>query len=128
LPVLVEALGPGVVTNLARTAKLIAADVTYLDELAAAHVDGGDPLAADLAALPAALRSRILRDFALRLGAAGGALSTAHIDALDALVTDWHGQGPVALPGGIQVTRRDGRLSGPGTSTGTHAGSHPPAG
>ena len=30
--------------------------------------------------------------------------------ALDTLVVDWHGQGPTHLPGGIEVTRRDGRL------------------
>jgi len=107
LPVLVEALGADVVPNLARTA---------------------EPVCADLAALPAALRTRVLRAFALRLGAAPGALATAHIDALDALVVGWHGQGAVALPGGILVTRRAGRLTGPGTSAGTPAESHPPAG
>jgi tRNA(Ile)-lysidine synthase len=121
LPVLVEALGADVVTNLARTARLIAADTALLDELAAAHSGAPEPACADLAALPAALRTRVLRDFALRLGAPGGTLAAAHIDALDALVVDWHGQGPVALPGGILVTRRAGRLTGPGTSTGTPA-------
>jgi hypothetical protein len=25
-------------------------------------------------------------------------------------VVSWHGQGPVALPGGIRVARQDGRL------------------
>jgi tRNA(Ile)-lysidine synthase len=128
LPVLVEALGADVVANLARTARLVAADLTCLDELAAAHSGDPEPVCADLAALPAALRTRVLRDFALRLGAPAGALATAHIDALDALVVDWHGQGAVALPGGILVTRRAGRLTGPGTSTGTPAESHPPAG
>ncbi|OLB64251.1 MAG: tRNA lysidine(34) synthetase TilS [Actinobacteria bacterium 13_2_20CM_2_72_6] len=128
LPVLVEALGADVVPNLARTARLVAADTAYLDELAAAVVPTGEPVCADLAALPAALRTRVLRAFALRLGAAPGALATAHIDALDALVVGWHGQGAVALPGGILVTRRAGRLTGPGTSAGTPAESHPPAG
>jgi tRNA(Ile)-lysidine synthase len=128
LPVLVEALGPDVVTNLARTARLLAADTALLDELAAAAAPAGEPVVADLLALPPALRTRVLRDFALRLGAPAGALSTVHLDALDALVVSWHGQGPVALPGGIQVTRRDGRLTGPGTSTGTRSASHPPAG
>jgi tRNA(Ile)-lysidine synthase len=125
LPVLVQTLGPDVVPNLARTARLVAADVTYLDSLA---VHSGEPVCADLATYPVALRTRILRRFALGLGAHPGALSTVHIDALDALVMDWRGQGPVALPGGILVTRRAGRLTGPGTSTGTPAESHPPAG
>jgi tRNA(Ile)-lysidine synthase len=128
LPVLVEALGPDVVTNLARTARLVAADTALLDDLAAAAAPPGEPRVADLAALPPALRSRVLRDYALRLGAPGGALATVHIDALDALVVGWRGQGPVDLPGGIRVTRRDGRLSGCGTSTGTRVESPPPAG
>ena len=125
LPELVEALGPDVIPNLARSARLIAADTALLDELAAAHT--GEPSVADLATLPIALRTRVLRNFALRLGAPAGALSTVHLDALDALVVAWRGQGPVALPGGIHVMRRDGRLTS-GTSTGTRAASAPPAG
>jgi len=81
-----------------------------------------------VAELPLEQQALVLRAFALRLGAAPGALATAHIDALDALVVGWHGQGAVALPGGILVTRRAGRLTGPGTSAGTPAESHPPAG
>ena len=130
LPLLVELLGPDVVPNLARTARLVAADVAALDALAAAaDVAEGDGLSVQaLAALPVAVRTRILRAFALRLGAPGGALAATHIDALDALVTRWRGQGPVALPGGIEVSRRGGRLTGPETSTGTRAESSPAAG
>jgi tRNA(Ile)-lysidine synthase len=29
---------------------------------------------------------------------------------VDALVTDWHGQGPVALPAALEAGRRSGRL------------------
>jgi tRNA(Ile)-lysidine synthase len=129
LPVLAELLGPDVVPNLARTARLVAADVTALDALAAAvDIPERGLAVAELAGLPVALRTRVLRAFVLRLGVPGGALATAHLDALDSLVMDWRGQGPVALPGGIQVSRRDGWLSGPGTSTGTRAESPPPAG
>jgi tRNA(Ile)-lysidine synthase len=116
------------VDNLARTAKLIADDVAALDALAAAVDVAGDLEVAGLALLAPAVRTRVLRAFALRLGAPGGALSARHIDALDNLVTAWRGQGPVALPGGIEVSRRAGRLCGPGTSPGTRAESHPPAG
>jgi tRNA(Ile)-lysidine synthase len=40
----------------------------------------------------------------------GGALQAAHLDALDALVVAWRGQGAVALPGGVRVGRVAGRL------------------
>jgi tRNA(Ile)-lysidine synthase len=115
LPVLCDLLGPDVVDNLARTARLVADDVLALDGLAEAAAwpltdpDGSLHVSA-LRELPAALRTRILRRFALRLGAPGAALSSKHIDALDALVSDWHGQGPAALPGGIWVARQESRL------------------
>jgi tRNA(Ile)-lysidine synthase len=115
MPTLVDALGADVVTNLARTAALVAHDVTALDEIAAAATTDivapdGSATCAGLAVLPSAIRTRVIRSFALGLGTSGGALSRSHIAALDALVMAWHGQGPVSLPGGIQVARRDGRL------------------
>ena len=60
--------------------------------------------------MAAAIRTRVLHSWAKRLGAPGSALSHRHVAALDALVTDWHGQGAVALPGGILVARREGLL------------------
>jgi tRNA(Ile)-lysidine synthase len=112
---LVEVLGADVVANLARTAGLLASDVTALDDIAEhATVDvttaDGALVCAGLAALPPAVRTRVLRSFALGLGAPGGSLASTHVSALDALVVSWHGQGAVALPGGIQVARREGRL------------------
>ncbi len=115
LPALVDALGPAVVGNLARTATLLAADAAALDALAADALAGArvpDGLAvAALHALPTAVRSRVLHAWARELGAPSAALSHRHVVALDALVTDWHGQGPVHLPGGIPVRRHGGVLS-----------------
>ena len=53
-----------------------------------------------------------------------GALHRVHVLAVDALVTDWHGQGPVALPGGVAARRACGRLAlGPApASSREHAG------
>jgi tRNA(Ile)-lysidine synthase len=102
------------VANLARTARLLAQDTELLDALAdkafaeALDHDGLDVGA--LAAMPAALRGRVLHQFARSLGAPGSALSSRHVAALDALVTDWHGQGAVSLPSGIRVARRGSRL------------------
>jgi tRNA(Ile)-lysidine synthase len=115
-PALVDALGPGVVRNLARAAALAAADAAALDSLAAAAAvdaaDGNGGLrVAALADLPAALRTRVLHAWARELGASGSALSARHVDALDALVTRWRGQGAVALPGALHVIRHEGRLT-----------------
>ncbi|WFE51372.1 tRNA lysidine(34) synthetase TilS [Micromonospora sp. WMMD1155] len=116
LPALVRALGPGVVDNLARTARLVAADNAALDEVVAAaltaarHPDGGLS-APTLLALPPAVRGRVLHSWARELGALPGALSHRHVSALDALVTAWRGQGPADLPGGVRVLRRADRLS-----------------
>ncbi|MEV0152593.1 tRNA lysidine(34) synthetase TilS [Micromonospora sp. NPDC050686] len=119
LPQLVRVLGPGVVENLARTARLVAADTVALDELAAtalaaARVAEGGLSVAALAELPPAVRTRVLHAWARELGAPPAALSHRHVGALDALVIDWHGQGAVHLPGGLEVVRRAGRLVGAG--------------
>ncbi|HEY7176431.1 MAG TPA: tRNA lysidine(34) synthetase TilS, partial [Micromonosporaceae bacterium] len=116
LPLLTELLGAGVVPNLARTAGLVAADSSALDDWATAAAveayaaDDGSLRVEALAEMPAAIRTRVLRVFALRLGTTPSALSRAHIAALDALVVAWRGQGAVALPGGILVARRDAAL------------------
>ncbi len=114
MPALREALGDGVVGNLARAARLAAADEAVLGGLARralAKVSAGDSL--DVAALsdyPAAIRTRVLHRWALSLGCSGSALSARHIDALDALLTAWSGQGAVHLPGDFRVRRTSRRL------------------
>lgn len=121
LPLLEAELGPGVAAALARTAQLARADADALDEWAvlayaelAAGWDGGaserELDVADLATMPPAVRARVLRLAALDAGAAAGALAAVHIAAVDALVIDWSGQGPVNLPGGVAASRRYGRL------------------
>jgi tRNA(Ile)-lysidine synthase len=110
LPALVNALGSGVVANLATTARLIAADTEHLDQLArsalAGCLDGESLSVARLRTLPDPVRTRVLHSWALSLGATGSALSHRHIRALDTLVTGWQGQGPTMLPGDIEVCRR----------------------
>jgi len=113
LPELEDTLGPGVVAGLARSARLVRADADLLDALAAdvrTAVTSGDGSldALALAKEPAALRSRALHAWAAAL--CGGAPTASHVEALDALVVAWAGQGSVALPGGVQVGRVAGRL------------------
>ena len=108
LPLLEDVLGGGVAAALARTADQVRADNDHLDDLAAAiRTD----VAADLAALPAALRTRVLRRSALEAGARPDELSALHVGELDRLVTDWHGQTRVELPGAVSCRRADGRLT-----------------
>ncbi|WP_433612978.1 tRNA lysidine(34) synthetase TilS [Dactylosporangium sp. CA-139114] len=112
---LVAALGDGVVGNLARTARLVGADSAYLDGLAAEALNGalddaGGLAVADLRRMPGPIRSRVLHAWALRLGVPGTDLSHRHVDALDALIVRWRGQGAVALPGALFVSRAAGRL------------------
>lgn len=113
LPQLIEVLGAGVVANLARTAALVADDTAALDELAERALSVArvpDGLAVDvLLVQPAAIRTRVLRLYAAEVGA--NALSQRHIAALDALVSDWHGQGAVGLPGGVRVGRSGGLVA-----------------
>jgi len=115
LPALAAALGPGVPAALARTARLLRADADLLDELAAEAAgrlaDGEPGLPADaVAALPDALRGRVLRWAAIEAGCQPGSLTERHVTELDALVTNWHGQRWADLPGGLRGMRRYGRL------------------
>lgn len=109
------AIGPGVIAGLSRSARLLRSDAEYLDELAAACladvVDAKATLDAQaLARQPLAIRGRALRSWALQRGASSGALTAQHIARLDALLTDWRGQGAVYLPGPVIVARQAGRL------------------
>jgi tRNA(Ile)-lysidine synthase len=115
LPVLEKSLGRGVVEALARTAQLSRDDADALDQWAAdaeraAVADGGGLDAQRLSALPAAVRRRVLRRAAIAAGAPAGSLFARHIEETDRLLTDWRGQKPLNLPGGVVARRRNGRL------------------
>lgn len=109
-----EDLGPGLVEGLVRTAALARQDADHLDGLARDIVGrlGAGPWAVnDLQPLPVALRSRVWRLLTAGAGAMASDVGAGHVASLDALLTDWHGQGPVDLPGGLQVSRRDGLVA-----------------
>ncbi|HTL24293.1 MAG TPA: tRNA lysidine(34) synthetase TilS [Mycobacteriales bacterium] len=93
-----------VTDGLARSAALLREDADALDAL----VEPTDDVAALAAMLPA-LRARALKRWAEER--CGRSVTGAHVQALRALVEDWHGQGPVALPGGGRVSRAAGRLA-----------------
>lgn len=109
-----QAVGRDVAPNLARTAALARADADLLDELIQNHdkyaqmcpytddlresvtsVAGTLPVGA-LARLPDALRWRKIKAW---LEECGAQPAMEHVFAVDALVTNWRGQGPIDVPG-----------------------------
>ena len=128
LPVLEAELGPGVAAALARTARAARDDADALDALAGdlgAALTGADGSlgCAELAAAPAALRRRLLRAAAVAAGSPAADTGAGHVDALDRLLLDWHGQDGVDLPGGLRAIRAAGRLViGRGPGAGPRAG------
>lgn len=114
IPTLEKNLGPGISAALARTASLLRDDADALDQLAEAEFVAHDPLSLDISRLeklPKAIRTRVLRLAIYAAGAPSGSLSADHITPIESLITDWSGQGPSDLPGGVRVSRISGRLS-----------------
>src|SRR3954454_17172397 len=109
LPALEEALGPGIVESLARSAGLLRDDADALDEWTDKALADGLVLSA-LTALPTAVRTRVLRRAAIAAGAPAGALTARHVSEMDRLVHDWHGQGVFSLPGVLVAERAYDRL------------------
>jgi tRNA(Ile)-lysidine synthase len=111
LPALEAALGPGVAQALARTAGQLRADAEALEAcLPQRPVPSVPLLTNDLSGLPEAIRTRVLRSAAIEAGCPPGALSARHVRRLDELVTSWHGQRWVDLPGKVRAERREGEL------------------
>ncbi|MFC9993121.1 tRNA lysidine(34) synthetase TilS [Nocardia sp. NPDC127526] len=117
LPLLEDVLGGGVAAALARTAAHLQEDGAVLDtlaaELLAAALDGETLSLETLATAPPALRRRVVRAWLLERGAKS--LTDNNLRAVDALITNWRGQGGVAvggLPDGTRLVaaREHGRL------------------
>jgi tRNA(Ile)-lysidine synthase len=116
LPVLERELGPGVAEALARTAEQLREDAQAFDEMIEEVVeDICEPAEAGIAvsvgaleANPPALRNRIIRFVVF--SEFGVALERVHVVGVARLVTDWHGQKPLDLPGGIRAARAGGHI------------------
>lgn len=127
LPLLEDVLGGGVAEALARTATSLREDTDTLDELAdqalaefgadrsgLAGSAGGALDITRLAALPEAVRRRVIRGWLMAGGARG--LTDKQIRGVDTLVTAWRGQGGVAVGSPLRsqrliAGRRDGMLT-----------------
>ena len=110
LPLLEDVLGGGVAEALARTADALRADGEVLDR--ARRADG--LAVSELIDVAPAVRRRVLRAWLLTGGARG--LTERHIRGVEALVSAWHGQGGVAVPGSrpghrLFAARRAGTLT-----------------
>lgn len=115
LPVLERELGPGIAEALARTAEQLREDndafSDMIDETVediVEHAEAGIAISAPaLEANPPAIRNRIIRHVAA--SEFGAALTRRQTLEIARLVTDWHGQGPIDLPG-FAASRRGGRV------------------
>lgn len=109
LPVLEENLGPGIAEALARTADQLREDSDLLDlqaEVSYQDIVQSGPNSltisvSALAKLPAAIRYRVIRLAGTTLG---GHFHRTHVLEIDRLVTNWHGQKPLAVPS-VRVER-----------------------
>lgn len=113
LPTLEVNLGPGITQALVRSADLLRDDADALDSFAAEFFSQADPAnleVIDLERLPKAIRSRVLRLAIYKAGAPSGTLTAEHIDAAEALISSWHGQKEVSLPGNVKLLRNSGRI------------------
>lgn len=108
-----QSLGPGLSAALARSADLLRDDADVLQGLAdTAYRELGDPpwSVPVLADLHPAVRRRLWQRLATEHGSPPGALTAGHLRAVDDLLTRWHGQGPIALPGGLRAHRGHGLM------------------
>ena len=121
LPALEKELGPGVTEALARTAEQFKQDSAVLDALTseimptvfmpmlgetAQSVQATLDVTA-LTGLPLAILNRVIRRAALEVF--GSSLSSVHTNTVARLITEWHGQGEVHVPG-IRVERQGAQL------------------
>ena len=110
LPLMESELGPGIRDALVRSAQLLRDDADALDALAKEFWQQDRSLeVAPLAALPRAIRTRVLRLALFESGVSQ--LSAEQVAQVEALISNWKGQGEVSLPAGVKVSRISGRLT-----------------
>ena len=110
LPVMESELGPGIRDALVRSAQLLRDDADALDALAKEFWQQDRSLeVAPLVALPKAIRTRVLRLALFESGVSQ--LSAEQVAQVEALISNWKGQGEVSLPAGVKVSRISGRLT-----------------
>jgi tRNA(Ile)-lysidine synthase len=115
LPALETELGAGVIANLAKTADLLQSDLELLDQLGEQAFRSAATIGAtkvelnveSLTQLHPALRSRV---FVQALAVFGQGATKTAVTELDQLVTNWHGQKELTLPG-VRVVRHGNTIA-----------------
>jgi tRNA(Ile)-lysidine synthase len=110
LPVLEAELGPGISQALSRTAEILQDDLAYLEAQADVAFEEvtratNNSVVIDTEAfekLPKALANRVIHK---SLSLMGAEPAKVQIDAVNELVTNWHGQKPLTLPS-VRVERK----------------------
>lgn len=130
IPILESQLGPGVVSALVRTARMARADSDALDQWALEEWERSQARSSDqtggqheiatglgvseLARLPFAIRTRVLRLWLVAEGCPASGLTAEHVWSVARLVDQWRGQGKLSVPGRMAVWREcDTLLTGP---------------
>ncbi|MFM1757609.1 MAG: hypothetical protein RL193_186 [Actinomycetota bacterium] len=110
LPVMEAELGPGIREALTRSAALLRDDADALDEMATQFWAADKSLEiVALQKLPKAVRTRVLRLALFEKGVPQ--LTADQIGQVEALISNWKGQGELSLPAGVKVSRISGRLT-----------------
>ncbi|MGI9198126.1 MAG: tRNA lysidine(34) synthetase TilS [Candidatus Nanopelagicaceae bacterium] len=110
LPIMESELGPGISEALVRSANLLRDDADALDLLAEEFWKKDSSLeVSTLLELPKAIRTRVLRIALFEAGVTQ--LSADQVSQVEALISNWKGQGEVSLPAGVKVSRISGRLT-----------------
>ena len=110
LPIMESELGPGIREALTRSANLLRDDADALDSMAEEFWSQDKSLEVEpLTKLPKAVRSRVLRLALFESGVSQ--LSADQVGQVEALISNWKGQGEVSLPAGVKVSRISGRLT-----------------
>lgn len=115
IPLLEKELGPGITEALARTAQHLQEDTIVLDALATeampetkTNKNTMSVHVTDLENLAPAVRSRVIRKLVSDFNDVS--LSSPHTEAINQLITDWHGQGEIHVPT-IRVERQGKTLT-----------------
>jgi tRNA(Ile)-lysidine synthase len=115
LPKLKEVLGESVFEAIDRTATQLRVDNAALDlitqDVIALNSIETSSSVEILLAQPQAIRTRVIRAMMLSAGAPAASLANTHIEAVNQLVTNWHGQGEVALPGKLWASRSNNQIA-----------------